>query len=104
MNRTVMDSSGLRLWVAVVLAAGALSLPGCGGCLTDPVTAQQEAARKKLEEDAKRLEEELRKKEAEKPPFEFGKFMTQPNNLEMVESAYKPGHWTSATLEIIANK
>ncbi len=104
MIRTAIDLRGLRLWSALVLAGVALCVPGCSGCLKDPVTAQQEAARKQLEEDAKRLEEERRKKEAEKPPFEFGKFMTQPNNLEMVESAYKPGHWTSATLEILANK
>ncbi len=103
MSRPAIRSNYFLL-LTVALAIAALSLPGCGGCLQDPITAQQEAARKKLEEDAKRLEEERRKREAEKPDYEIGKFTTQPNNLDTVESRMKPGHWTSATLEVTANR
>src|SRR5688572_9984336 len=30
--------------------------------------------------------------------------MTQPNNLEILESSYKPGHWTTATLDVTATR
>lgn len=104
MTRHTIRPAGFRLVVALLFTAGLASLSGCSGCLQDPITAQQEAARKKLEEDAKRLEEERRKREAEKPDYEIGRFSTQPNNLEVVESRFKPGHWTSATLDVTANR
>jgi hypothetical protein len=84
------------------LAASALLLlPGCGGgsgasrpgggpVPNNPVDPRADAAR--------------REREAQKPDFELGRLLTQPNGLERLEIRAKPGHWTSATLETTANK
>lgn len=76
---------------------------GCRGCAsTDPLTEE--------EREAKR--EELKKKEKEKPPFEFLQYAVQPGGAESVASNknatraevyFKPGHWTNATLRSRAN-
>lgn len=78
-------------------------LVGCRGCSSaDPLTEE--------EREAKR--EELKKKEKEKPPFEFLQYAVQPGGAESVASDknttraevyFKPGHWTNATLRSRAN-
>jgi hypothetical protein len=90
------------VWLLIVLLA-VLPIAGCGGCMQDPIEAQKAAARKEAEEKLRKLEEERKKREKPKPDFEIGRFMTQPNSLSVVESMIKPGHWTSATVEITAN-
>lgn len=72
---------------------------GCRGCSSsDPLTEE--------EREAKR--EELKKKEQEKPPFEFLRFAVQPGGVEETQQKrpevfVKPGHWTNATLRSRAN-
>jgi hypothetical protein len=83
----------LCLFIAMLIVTG---LPGCGGCTSNP-TADAEAERKRKEE------EEKKQKEKPKPDFVAGRLMTQPNNIDTVESVTKPGHWTSATVEMTAN-
>jgi hypothetical protein len=78
---------GFRLVLLAVLAAALVATGGCGGDSEDD--PQQQAAKKKKEEP--------------KPDFEVGRLMTQPNSLDMAESSFKPGHWTSATLEVTSN-
>lgn len=82
----------LGLWTIV-------GLPGCGGCTSSQTKIDREAKRKQLEEEEKKKKE----KEKPKPDFAAGKLMTQPNSAANAESAFKPGHWTSATVDMIAN-
>ena len=93
------------LWAVWLLLISVTLFSGCGGCgcTRDPIAAQREKARREAEEKAKKLEEERKKREKPKPDFEIGRFMTQPNELETVESTLKPGHWSSATVEVTAN-
>ncbi|MBI1900210.1 MAG: hypothetical protein HYS13_03715 [Planctomycetia bacterium] len=89
------------LWF--LLAVVAVGIPGCGGCsgsgTKNPTQAAAEAQKKKEEEEKKKKEEEEKKK----PDFELGVFATQPNDAQNVETAFKPGHWTSATVELWTN-
>ena len=84
-----------RLTIGILTLAA--TLPGCGGCQRNP-NPPQTAEERKAEEERKRKEEEKRK-----PDFEIGKFQTQPNDLSRVETVFKPGHWTSATVEAWTN-
>jgi hypothetical protein len=81
------------MWILLAPA-----LVGCRGCRSDdPLTAE--------EREAKR--EELKKKEKEKPPFEFLRYAVQPAGAEGVQERaevyLKPGHWTNAVLRSRAN-
>jgi hypothetical protein len=90
-------------WLLMLLSLSPL-LSGCGGCKKDPAQVTEQEKKKELEEQLKKLEEERKKKEKPKPEFEIGKIFTQPNALERIESSFKPGHWSSATVEVIANR
>lgn len=85
---------GWLVWLCLAPA-----VVGCRGCSTsDPLTEE--------EREAKR--EELKKKEQEKPPFEFLRFAVQPGGVEETQQKrpevfIKPGHWTNATLRSRAN-
>ena len=84
---------GWILWLSLAPA-----VVGCRGCSSDPLTEE--------EREAKR--EELKKKEQEKPPFEFLRFAVQPGGVEETQQKrpevfIKPGHWTNATLRSRAN-
>lgn len=91
----------LLTWLAWLCVAPLIV--GCRGCgSTDPLTEE--------EREAKR--EELKKKEKEKPPFEFLQYAVQPGGAETIASNkstsraevyFKPGHWTNATLRSRAN-
>lgn len=74
------------------------AIVGCRGCRSDdPLTEE--------EREAKR--EELKKKEKEKPPFEFLRYAVQPGGVEGTDERsevyVKPGHWTNAVLRSRAN-
>ncbi|MGH7136457.1 MAG: hypothetical protein ACREHD_12010, partial [Pirellulales bacterium] len=89
-------SPSLVMWLVWICVAPAVV--GCRGCRSDdPLTEE--------EREAKR--EELKKKEKEKPPFEFLQYAVQPGGAEEIKSRtettraevyFKPGHWTNATL------
>ncbi len=92
----------LLAWLAIVVFA--LSAPGCGGCDsggTKKLTSSQDDIEKQREEQRKKLEEQKKKKK--KPDFEMKRLQTQPNEIDLANSQFKPGHWTSATIEIRAN-
>jgi len=74
--------------LAACLAACAV-LSGCGGCRREP---QDEAEKKRQEEEAKR------------PPLELGRLLTLPYESNPEFCAYKPGHWTATVLPARANK
>lgn len=74
-----------RTAVVAVLALACLSTLGCnwfGAATTPPVDPT---------------------KPKPKPDFQITKFWPQPNNLSTVNSYYKPGHLTTATVEVVAN-
>jgi len=84
---------GWLVWLCLAPA-----VVGCRGCRSDdPLTEE--------EREAKR--EELKKKEQEKPNFEFLRFAVQPGGVEDKENRQqvfiKPGHWTNASLLSRAN-
>lgn len=79
----VRPSRGLRLLAVLFLAMATVSIGGCGGCRkTDQVT---------------------KKKKPPKPDFKTGLLRTQPNPLTRAFATAKPGHLTSATLDLTAN-
>lgn len=43
------------------------------------------------------------KKKAPRPPFELLRLATLPNSVDAVEATVKPGHWTAAQLDAVAN-
>ncbi|HVX10562.1 MAG TPA: hypothetical protein VHC22_05240 [Pirellulales bacterium] len=86
----------MTYWIVWLCLAPAVV--GCRGCASsDPLTEE--------EREAKR--EELKKKEKEKPPFEYLQYGVQPGGVEDAkdrpEVFVKPGHWTNATLRTRAN-
>ena len=91
-----------RRW-SLLLLLGVVLLPmvGCGGCGED-IVPDSEAAKKRLDEEELAKEEKEKEKE-KKPDFEIGVMRTLPNPIVTVESMNKPGHWTSAQLELVAN-
>lgn len=91
-------SGKVVLYVLVGLWA-IVGLPGCSGCTSSQAKIDREAKRKKLEEEEKKKKE----KEKPKPDFATSNLMTQPNSTSTAESAFKPGHWTAGTVEMIAN-
>ncbi|MGE0609598.1 MAG: hypothetical protein AB7O62_21080 [Pirellulales bacterium] len=87
------------VWLLLGLWA-LFAMPGCGGCVKSQAKIDREAKRKKLEAEEKKK----KAKEKPKPDFVPGRaLMTQPNSLSLVETSFKPGHWTSATLDLTAN-
>jgi hypothetical protein len=88
-----------RRWsLLLVLGLTLLPMAGCGGC-GDDIVPDSEAAKKRLDEE----ELEKKKEREKKPDFEIGVMRTLPNPLLTIESMNKPGHWTSAQLELTAN-
>ncbi|HYW78616.1 MAG TPA: hypothetical protein VE890_03530, partial [Thermoguttaceae bacterium] len=100
-----------RLAPAVCLMAALalmVAIPGCGGCLKDPVQSQKE-----LEE--RLAKERAAKKEAEKPPFEVAPLRTRPSDWRVgndqndegegfaMGPPYKPNHWTATMVAARAN-
>lgn len=87
--------SPLTVWL---LATCLLPLVvGCRGCASSSGVSDKEREEKL---------EALKKKEKPKPEFEFLRFTTQPGEVEKserVQVSLKPGHWTSAVLEVRAN-
>src|SRR5205823_453960 len=80
-----------------LLALVLLALPGCKGCRDTKTLTKSE-----LEE--KLAEEKKKKKEEEKEPFEWGRVYSLPNDMERVDTRFKPGHWTEFTTELWANQ
>ncbi len=71
-------------WTRLLLVAvGLVALGGCGGCRRD---------------DAKKLATKKPKED-----FELSRLATFPHSIDTVESAIKPGHWTSASLDAVSN-
>ena len=85
----------LVLWIALAAVAAA-ALPGCGGCSRDERTDLE----KQVEEQRAR-----RDKARQKAPFELQPLRVQPDSGESTAVALvKPGHWTSASIQAIANQ
>ena len=85
----------LVLWVVAAVATAA-AMPGCGGCSQDEQTELQ----RRLAEQQERKEKAKRK-----APFDLQPLRVQPGGADNVlVSAFKPGHWTSATIQAIANE
>ncbi len=82
---------GSPLWLAL-WAALAISLPGCGGCGNESPNDLE-----------KKLAEEREKKEKKKADFELKSLRTQPSSPGSAVTYFKPGHWTSTSVEAIAN-
>lgn len=85
-----------RAWLASLLILTFLGLPllpGCGGCSKDP---DKQAAKDKEKKKKK-------KKKKPKKPFEISHPRTQPNQPPLVQHSFKPGHWTSVSLEGVSN-
>ncbi|MCA9099502.1 MAG: hypothetical protein KDA63_00015 [Planctomycetales bacterium] len=93
------SASWRRACYVVALLISLLPMAGCGGCRSDIVPDSEEAKKRLDEEELEKKKEEEKKK----PDFELGVLQTLPNPLLTVESANKPGHWTSAQLEVTAN-
>lgn len=92
---------GSRPWgqrVAVVLAAALLALvPGCRGCIRNPLAARREAAEDLLDQKGPPL-----------PDFEIAGPAPLPASSfrpgsDAQEMAYKPGHWSTVHFEAKAN-
>jgi hypothetical protein len=77
----------------------AATLPGCGGCRKDLPQAPKDTEKKEAEELAKK------EKPKPKPDFQTRGLRTRPYGGPALEGfygagqPYKPGHWTSITLE-----
>ncbi len=74
----------MRLVCALLLLA-TVFLPGCGGCRGTPIPRKRPKPQTPL------------------PDFQVDRLLTLPHSITRVESAIKPGHWTAATLEVVAN-
>jgi hypothetical protein len=87
----------IAIWLWALLLAALVVVPGCGSCRRKPLTPK--------EREALKLGEERRKKEAEKPKPDFvlRQLNTLPYHVDRPERAVKPGHWSSGTLEALAN-
>lgn len=84
------------LALCMVAAVAALAMPRFGGCFQEEQTEleRQLAQQRERREKAKR-----------KPPFDLQPLRVQPSGSDNVTvSAFKPGHWTSATMQAIANE
>lgn len=83
-----------------------LTFPGCGGCGGDG----NKNAANKTPEELKQEEEERRKKEEEQkrkdalPDFSLSELRTIPSSKALVGAFVKPGHWSVATVDVLANK
>ena len=85
----------LVLWVVAAVAT-VTAMPGCGGCSQD----DQSELERRLAEQKERKEKAKRK-----APFDLEPLRVQPTGSDSVlVSAFKPGHWTSATIQAIANE
>lgn len=86
-------------WLMAWLLLVAVALPGCGGCRQDAKKLSESKAREEL---ARKRKEQLEKQKP-KEDYQFLHLNTLPHPIERVERAVKPGHWSQATLEAIAN-
>src|SRR5438105_4530292 len=94
---TAMPKRRATRFTLYVLALMLLGLPGCKGCRDTKTLTKSEA-------DEKLAEEKKKKKEEEKEPFEWGRIYSLPNDMERVDTRFKPGHWTEFTAEVWANQ
>ena len=81
---------GRSLFLLILFAVLLGGLPGCSGC------------RRATDEEKKAAEEE-KKKNKPKPNYEVKQPAPQPSDSETALCWYKPGHWTSVTLDAKAN-
>ena len=85
-------------WVALGLAAIAIY---AGTTLVARRLSSDDAA---LAAAAKKKAEDQKKAgDGPKDPFSFGAFTVRPSETDRIESGIKPGHWTTASLEVRAN-
>lgn len=99
MQRPNRHGGILRKTIWLLLCLIPLTLvTGCGGCSSTPDPEAEKELAKKLEEERRRKEEE------NKEPLEIKSINTQPNDMERIETAFKPGHWTSCAIQAIANR
>jgi hypothetical protein len=77
---------GLRSCGVLTLGLILLSLGGCGGCRDEAID----------QDDGKKPERQL-------PDFESLRLSARPSDATQKEVCLKPGHWTSASLDLRAN-
>lgn len=84
------------LTLCIAAAVASLVMPGCGGCSQD----EQTELERKLAEQKERKEKAKRK-----APIDLQPLRVQPGGTgNVLVSAFKPGHWTSATMQAVANE
>src|SRR5262245_47111944 len=88
--------SGRARFTFYLMGLVLFALPGCKGCRDTKSLTKSEIDEK--------LAAEKKKKEEEKEPFEWGRVYSLPNDMERVDTRYKPGHWTDFTAELWANQ
>ncbi|MBX9789014.1 MAG: hypothetical protein K2Y37_08880 [Pirellulales bacterium] len=83
--------------VAIIALVG---VSGCGGCrrAENPDAAQQAKSEAEREAERKRLEAERAK-----PDFELGSSASLPADPNRMQLFAKPGHWTAAQSQLVAN-
>ncbi len=80
------------LCLAFIIGFGVLTVSGCGGCRDDNATELEQ-----------KLAEERARQDKKKADFELTSLRTQPHSAGASLTYFKPGHWTSASLEVVAN-
>ena len=82
---------GRSLLLLIIFAIFLGGLPGCSGC------------RQATDEQKKAAEEKKKKEKKPKDPLEVKHPESEPSDHEAAICWYKPGHWTSVTLDAKAN-
>ncbi len=90
--RSIATSPATLLWLFLSLTS-ILVLPGCGGCLRDPL----------VEGEQKSTDDEKKKKEQEED-FEFQLAHTVPSDETLATPLVKPGHWVTFMHDIKSNQ
>jgi len=101
---------GSRLWTTgplclLLVLSVLVTVPGCGGCRSDP------QAKTKEEKEKEKKDKEKKKKEEEEKEFELGPALSLPHDppasdpkKQQSRCFYKPGHWTATSMGGQANK
>jgi hypothetical protein len=88
-------SQSARAFLEILLAVLLVGQPWIAGCSCRP--SANKSASKQTQRDP------LRKQDKQKPDFEVKDLRVMPNDESFVSRAIKPGHWSSAILQMKAN-
>jgi hypothetical protein len=101
MSSRVKQTCFVPAGILLLFALGLALLPGCGGCGGDE---EEDAAAQSAKTTAKTGDPKEEEKKEPEDDFTVGRFSVQPYEEERVESYFKPGHWSTAVLDVTANK